>query len=282
MENYEDLMLEFIIDEFDFHVSTLWNGGVVLFILFFIILYIFILPSGKNHTVWKTVIFFAGLIALFIALGSPINIVARIKYSSHIIQLIFLLLVAPPLLIYGFKKEIIERAREIEWIDQTIRILTKPVNALILFFVLFYIYHVPFVFDFVRIDLFLNYLFFFLLFGAAILLWIPILSEKSKLTGNQKMLYALVNIVLFIPYSLILFTANEGLYLLYTDTEMFRSSVELCLPNEEDVPPEFYQALIPYDPVQQQVEGGKVLLIWQVIIILGYTLWGLRIGKKAK
>jgi len=282
MENYEDLMLEFIIDEFDFHVSTLWNGGVVLFILFFIILYIFILPSGKNHTVWKTVIFFAGLIALFIALGSPINIVARIKYSSHIIQLIFLLLVAPPLLIYGFKKEIIERAREIEWIDQTIRILTKPVNALILFFVLFYIYHVPFVFDFVRIDLFLNYLFFFLLFGAAILLWIPILSEKSKLTGNQKMLYAIVNIVLFIPYSLILFTANEGLYLLYTDTEMFRSSVELCLPNEEDVPPEFYQALIPYDPVQQQVEGGKVLLIWQVIIILGYTLWGLRIGKKTK
>ena len=282
MENYEDLMLEFIIDEFDFHVSTLWNGGVVLFILFFIILYIFILPSGKNHTVWKTVIFFAGLIALFIALGSPINIVARIKYSSHIIQLIFLLLVAPPLLIYGFKKEIIERAREIEWIDQTIRILTKPVNALILFFVLFYIYHAPFVFDFVRIDLFLNYLFFFLLFGAAILLWIPILSEKSKLTGNQKMLYALVNIVLFIPYSLILFTANEGLYLLYTDTEMFRSSVELCLPNEEDVPPEFYQALIPYDPVQQQVEGGKVLLIWQVIIILGYTLWGLRIGKKTK
>ena len=274
-------MLEFIIDEFDFHVSTLWNGGVLLFILLFIILYIFILPSGKNHTVWKTIIFFAGLAALFIALGSPINIVARIKYSSHLVQLIFLLLVAPPLLIYGFKKDIIARAREIEWIDQTIHILTKPVNAVILFFLLFYIYHIPLVFDFVRIDLFLNYLCFFLLFGAAILLWIPILSEKSKLTGKQKMLYALLNIILFIPYSIVLFTANAGLYTLYTDTEMFRSSVELCLPNQEDVPPEFYQALLPYDSVEQQIEGGKILLIWQILIIIGYTCWGLWIGKKS-
>lgn len=272
-------MLEIILDEF--HPSTLWNGGILLFILFTVILYIFILPTGKKHTVSKSMIFYLGLLAVFVALGSPINVIARIKYSTHIIQLIFLLLIAPPLLIYGFKKEIIDIAREkISWIDQSVQVLTKPLHALIIFYGLFYLYHVPVIFNFVRIDLFLNYLLFFALFIAAFFLWIPVISEKSSMTGKQKMRYALINIVLFIPYSVILFTANEGIYSLYTDVELFISSLALCLPDVRNVPPEFFQTLLPYDPVEEQQLGGIILFIGQIILFLAFSIWGTKIKQK--
>lgn len=274
-------MLEIFLDEF--HVSTLWNGGIVLFTLFAIIAYIFILPSGKDHTIGKSVLFYVGLVALFIALGSPVNVIARMKYSTHIIQLIFLLIIAPPFLIYGFKKESIKKMREIEFIDRIcnkLRVLTKPRNAFIIFFALFYLYHVPFFFNFVRIDLFLNYLLFFALFVAAILLWIPVISEKSTLTAKQKIRYGLLSIVFFIPYSIILFMANEGIYALYTNVELFTSSLALCVPDVRNVPPEFFLSLLPYDPVEEQHLGGIILLISQIILIIGFTIWGTKIKAK--
>jgi len=265
-------MLEIILDEF--HFSTMWNGGILLFILFGVIAYIFLLPAGKDHTIWKSVLFYLGLVALFIALGSPINVIARIKYSTHIIQLIFLLLVAPPLLIVGFKKEILKKAKSIEVVDKMIRTITKPAVALVIFYVLFYVYHIPAVFNFARVDLFLNYLFFFALFIAAILLWTSIMSPKSSLSNKQKSQYALINIILFIPYSIILFAANEGLYSLYTDVDLFISSLALCLPDVRNVPPEFFQTLLPYDPVQEQQLGGMILIISQVILFILFTIWG--------
>lgn len=97
-------MLDIILDEF--HFSTLWNGEILLFGLFSAIIYLFLLPEEKNHSIWKTILFFTGLIVLFISIRSPINVIARIKLSTHIKQLILLLLVVPPLLIIGFKTKL--------------------------------------------------------------------------------------------------------------------------------------------------------------------------------
>jgi len=248
----------------------LWNGGILLFILFGVIIYLLILPTGKDHKIWKTIVFFLGLTVVFIALGSPINVVARIKYSSHIIQLILLLLVAPPLLIIGFKYEMMKNVHSIEVLDKIIHVLTKPIVAVVVFYVLFYGYHIPAVFNFARVDLYLNYFFFFALFIAAFMLWIPIISPKI-LSKKQKNIYALINIVLFIPYSIILLLATEGMYSLYTDIDLFISSLALCLPDVENVPPEFFQSLLPFDPVHEQQVGGVILIVSQIVLFRGYT-----------
>jgi len=261
-------LLDIILDEF--HFSTLWNGGILLFILFGVIIYLFILPADKNHSIGKTIIFFLGLVAVFAALGSPINVIARIKFSTHIIQLALLLLVAPPLLIIGFKANFMEKVRSITILDKSITKATKPIIALIVFYALFYGYHIPVVFNFARIDLFWNYFFFLALFVAAILLWVPIMSPDI-LSHKQKKVYALINTALFIPYSLILFLAPEGIYSLYTNIDLFISSLALCLPDIEEVPPEFFVSLLPFDPVHEQQLGGMIFLVSQVILFLAYT-----------
>src|SRR6185437_15858623 len=50
---------------------------------------------------WRAVSFFAGLFVLLLALVSPLDTVADDLFSAHMLQHMLLLLVIPPLLVYG-------------------------------------------------------------------------------------------------------------------------------------------------------------------------------------
>lgn len=262
-------MLEIILDEF--HFSTLWNGGIFIFIGFILIIYFLLLPQEKKHPIWKQAIFVLGMLAVFAALGSPLNVIARIKFSTHIVQLVLLLLVAPPMLIFGFKNEIFKRAKEIKILAYLLKIVTQPILGFILFFSIFYVYHIPAIFNYARLDLYINYFFMFALLVAAILLWLPIITVK-RLTVKQKLLYIVLNILLFIPASLVLFTYDSSLYNVYSDADLFLQSLEACIPNLDGIPPEIAASLLPFDPVKEQVQGGVLLLISQSIIFIAAAL----------
>lgn len=258
-------MLDIILDEF--HFSTLWNGGIFIFIGFILIIYFLLLPSEKKHPIWRQVAFVLGMLAVFAALGSPINVIARIQFSTHIIQLILTFLVAPPLLVLGFKNEIFKKAKEIKIVASILKVLKNPVFALLSFFAVFYIYHIPAVFNFARLDLYINYFFMFALLFTSILLWIPILSEKH-LTSKRRLFYIVLNILLLIPFSLLLFFYDSSLYIVYSDVDLFMQSLEACIPNLDGIPPEIAASLLPFDPVKEQVQGGMFLLLGQSIIFL--------------
>ena len=251
-------MLEIILDEF--HFSTLWNGGIFIFTGFIFIIYFLLLPAEKRVPVWRQILFVIGMLAVFASLGSPINVIARIQFSTHIIQLILLVLVAPPLLIIGFKNEIIERLKEISVVNKILKVLTNPVFAIIVFYIIFYGYHVPAVFNFARLDLYINYFYMFALLVAGILLWLPIVSRKY-LTSTQKYIYIMLNIVLIIPFSFLLFFSDSSLYIVYSDVSVFMQSLAVCLPNIATLTPEIAASLLPFDPVQEQVMGSMILLV---------------------
>ncbi len=256
-------MLEIILDEF--HFSTLWNGGILIYMGFIFIIYFLLLPQDFKYPLWKQVAFVLGMVAVFAALGSPINVIARIKFSIHILQLILLLLIAPPLLIIGFKNEIFERARKVKILGSILKFLSKPIVGFLAFFVLFYWYHVASVFNHARLDLFINYLFMLALLFVGILLWLPIISP-SKLNKNRKRVYILLSIIFLIPYGLILLFQDQSLYLVYTDIEMFMQSLAVCMPSIKEIPPEFAAALLPYNPVEEQFQGGMMLVLSQLVI----------------
>ncbi|MHA6251582.1 cytochrome c oxidase assembly protein [Oceanobacillus sp. CAU 1775] len=262
-------MLEIILDEF--HFSTLWNGGIFIYIGFIFVIYFLLLPQDKKYPIWKQLAFVLGMLAVFAALGSPINIIARIQFSTHIVQLILLLLVAPPLLIIGFKNEIIERAKEIKVLKSILSFLQKPAVGLISFFAIFYIYHIPAVFNYARLDLFINYFFMLALLFTAILLWLPIVSP-NRMQAKGKQLYALLIFILFVPYSLLLFFFENSLYIVYSDAELFLQTLEACIPNLDGIPPELAASLLPFDPVYEQVKGGWFLLITQGVFFLTASL----------
>lgn len=255
-------MLEVILA--DFHFSTLWNGGILIYMGLFLVVYFLLLPD-KNFPKWKPVVFVLGMVAIFAALGSPINVIARIKYSTHIIQLIILLFVAAPLLVTGSKNEIFRRGMDMSYVRPILKLLSNPIVCFVTFFGLFYIYHLPAVFNPVRVDLFTNYLMMFALLFAGIMLWMPIVSHF--LTKTKKRIYIILTIVFFIPYAIILLLQDQSLYLVYTDAEKFLESLAVCMPNVKDLTPEMAAAFMPYDAVEEQKLGGILLLGSQIILV---------------
>lgn len=256
-------MLEIILDEF--HYSTLWNGGILIFSGFMLIIYFLLLPQEKKYPIWKQAAFVLGIIAVFAALGSPINVIARIKFSIHILQLVLLLLVAPPLLVIGFKNEIFDRVKEIRMLNQLLKLLTKPTVGFLAFFIVFYGYHIASVFNYARLDLYINYFFMLALLFVGILLWVPVISKKY-LSKRNKQIYILLSILCFLPNSLVLLFSNQSLYLVYTDVGLFMQSLAVCMPNVDNLTPEIAASLLPFNPVEEQVQGGIILLSSQLIL----------------
>lgn len=272
-------LIEILLDEL--HVSSVWNGGILLLAFFTLILYFFILPTGKNHTWWKSIIFIIGVFVAYMAIGSPLNIVARIQFSTHIIQLILLLLVAPPLLIIGFKTEIIHKALKFPIAKKIANILTKPYVAFILFFIFLTMLHVPAIFDAARMDIYTNYFYMFGLLFIAILYWIPIVTDIC-FERKQKLLYVGLSIFALIPVSLFLIFSTEGMYETYSDLGVFVDALEACFPpDEEPLPASFYESLLPSKPVQLQHVGGQILLGGGIVVFL-ITMLLVQVFEKRK
>lgn len=56
---------------------------------------------GRGIRPWRSWVYLAGLLALFLALGSPLELLAGALFSAHMAQHVLLLVVAPPLLVLG-------------------------------------------------------------------------------------------------------------------------------------------------------------------------------------
>lgn len=252
-------MVEKILSGFSFHAQ--WNVGVLFFTLIFAVLYLFLLPTSKQHTRKQTVLFLLGILVFIIAVASPINLLGRIIFRAHMIQLILLLLVVAPLLLQGMKAQFLTRlynkGNNHAWMNK----LTHPVITIPLFHVLFAMYHIPYFFESIRISYYGNYFYIFLLFLSATLLWLPLFPPIRELDRlKRKITYGVVNIILFIPISILLIV-SDNLYSIYSDPNLLRSGLELCLPLGDSIPQDLFETILPFPPLREQKLGGFILLI---------------------
>ncbi|WP_042149362.1 cytochrome c oxidase assembly protein [Paucisalibacillus sp. EB02] len=255
-------MLDIMLEEFPF--SSLWNSGLFLFIAFTAVIYLFILPQEKNHPLWKSTVFFLGLVTLFFSTASPLNIVGRIQFSAHIVQIVLLCYIAPPLLIIGMNRKILDYAFKIRYFAKVINFSTKPFVTISLFFFALYAYHHPPIFDQARVDLYGNYLYLFFMFLTAILLWVPIISQKS--TKKLTAIYHLICVAFSMPLGGILLFSKDILYQAYTDLTTFTQALEVCLPTGQTLSPELVLMLLPFEPIGEQHIGGVIWLAAGLII----------------
>lgn len=265
-------MTDILLDEFPF--ATLWNGGILFFVFLGLVLNFFIIPKARDNAVLKAIAIVLGMIILFITLGSPLNILGRLEFSLHVLQLILMTLVAAPLIVIGFKFRELDFLLKIKPIDRIVSLMVNPILTIGLFYSLFYVYHIPTVFNTIRTDLYLNYFYMFGLFIASMLLWIPLVYDK-KLISNKKLKYIFVNVIGLLIFSIIMIISKNNLYEVYTNPDFFAKALELCFPQNIEIDPEIYLELIQYEPVIQQKQGG-FMLIFSTVIIFGISLFTIK------
>ncbi|MFD1705763.1 cytochrome c oxidase assembly factor CtaG [Siminovitchia sediminis] len=223
-----------------FGFRALWSPYFLLFVLLIIAAYFF-LTVKKRHQfknseplkASQAILFVTAMILIYVVKGSPVDVMAHIMFTFHMVQMAFLYLVIPPIIIAGVPNWVWIQLLEISWIDKIFKFFTKPMIALVLFNGLFSVYHIPMVMDFVKMNIFLHAFYTIVLFILGIFLWWPLINKlpgQHQLHGLKKIGYILADSVLLTPACGLIIFAPEAMYATYTDGEMWMKAMELCVP----------------------------------------------------
>jgi putative membrane protein len=179
----------------------------------------------------------AGLFILSIALiyaikGSPLDLMAHLMFYVHMISMATLVLVIPPIFIFGIPVWIWRKIFKINWVHTLFKFFTKPLIALIIFNGLFSFYHIPMIFDRVMQSFWLHAGYSLLLFIVAIFMWWPLINpvpEHQRLSGLKKVGYIFADGILITPACALIIFAPGSIYATYSDPEVWAQVMSLCV-----------------------------------------------------
>jgi len=169
----------------------------------------------RRQITWYTI----GVAAIWVASDWPIHDIAeRYLFSVHMFQHMLISLVAPPLLLLGIPSWLLRRLIAPRPVNWAVRNLARPFYALVIFNAVIVFTHWPVVVDGVLAHHAIHFLSHVLLFGAAMLMWWPVVSplpEMPTLSYPGRMVYLfLQSIVLTVPASFLTF-GSSPLYHFY-------------------------------------------------------------------
>jgi putative membrane protein len=192
-------------------------------------------------------------------------------FTYHMVQMAFLLLLVPMLIIKGIPWWVWKVVIEAPVVRSIFKIFTQPIMAAFVFALMFSLYHMPGIFDTIKLDETLHGMFTFFLFLSAFFMNWPLVSNvpgQNQMKHFYKLGYIIANAVLITPAcALIIFNPNP-MYATYTDGEVWLKAMELCVPAATLSGltlsgPELFNNM---KPLHDQQLGGVLMKIIQEII----------------
>ncbi|MFK2824165.1 cytochrome c oxidase assembly protein [Bacillus sp. B190/17] len=198
----------------------LWGIGYFIFLLLLSVLYAKAASSGKyTFKTMQRMSFYFGLFLFYLFVGSPFAVIAAEDlFSAHVVELMVMLFVVPPLCVLGLPREFL---RSFFWSYRmrfALKLFTHPWVTALLFNLLLSVYLVPSIFNYVQKHTFLLGLLQFLLLGAAFLMWWTIISplpEINRLSESIRVMYVFVASILLMPIGIFLLVADSPFYEMY-------------------------------------------------------------------
>jgi len=208
-------------------------------------------PGEPAATRGQVVAFSAGVLTLLVASDWPVHELAEERLLSvHMVQHLLMSLVAPPLLLAGTPGWLFRSLFRPRWALASVRGLSRPLVALLLFNAFIALSHWPALVDLALRSELVHFGIHAVLVLTALLMWMPVLSpvvEIPRLRYPGQMLYLFAqSIVPTVPASFLTF-ADTPIYPFYG----------LAAP------------LVGMDPVTDQRVAGLVMKL-----VGGFILWG--------
>lgn len=274
-----------------FGFRALWSPYFLTFILCITVAYFLITGPmrhrfGKNLTVPtknQQLFFYSGMLLLYLVKGAPVDVLAHIMMSAHMIQMAILYFIIPIFIIRGLPEWMLRKFIALPIVKPIFKIVTQPIIALAVFNSFFAMYHLPLIFDFTKSHQVIHIIVTLFLFVTAFFMWWPIvtpLKEHNKLQPLLKMAYLLGSILMVsIACALIIF-ATVPLFNAYSSQGAWVQSLSLCVPTDvlnglsgELSGPEMFS---PLDAQEDQQLGGIIMMFLQQIIygvVLGWIFF---------
>ncbi|OCA83942.1 cytochrome c oxidase assembly factor CtaG [Pseudobacillus wudalianchiensis] len=222
----------------------------------------------KKH---QAALFVTAIVVLYAVKGSPIDLLGHIMFTYHMIQMAVLYLIVAPLFLRGVPWWVWKKIIDHRTVKPVFNFFTKPLIALILFNGLFSIYHLPIVFDYIKMSMLLHSLYTIGLFIFALFMWWPLVNdmpEGRKLSGLKKVGYIFADGVLLTPACGLIIFASTPVYATFSDASAWLQAMELCVPTStlqglNLSGPELFSSM----PVMEDQQlGGVIMKIIQEIV----------------
>lgn len=261
-----------------FGFSALWSPYLIGVIVFLTAVYFLVTVTWrKDFKVSEplkrseAIYFILAMLLLYIIKGSPIDLLGHIMFAMHMVQMAFLLLLVPIFLIKGIPWWVWQSVVNIPIINKILKVTTKPIVAIFVFTGMFSIYHLPAVFDTIKLDQTFHGIFTAILFLTAVFMYWPLLNNiegQHKMKNINKLAYIAGNAVLITPACALIIFAKEPMYATFYDSASWLKAMELCVPIDTLSQlnlsgPELFSNLTP---VSDQQVGGVLMKIIQEII----------------
>ncbi|WP_080846611.1 cytochrome c oxidase assembly factor CtaG [Cytobacillus gottheilii] len=266
-----------------FGFNALWSPSLFLMLLVVLGVYFLLLTKFRSKfstseplTKKEAAYFTTGIILVYIIKGSPLDLMGHLMFYAHMIQMAVLYLITPIFFILGIPKWVWRAMLAKKVIGKPFNFFTKPLVALILFNGLFSFYHIPLIFDTVKINFWLHEGYTAILFIVSIIMWWPLINplpEQERLSGLKKVGYIFADGVLLTPACALIIFADTPMYATYSDPNAWGQALALCvsptvLGSLDLSGPELFSSM---SLVHDQQLGGVIMKIIQEIVY-GYVL----------
>ena len=272
-----------------FGFRALWSPYLFLITILVMAFYFYVTYfRAKDQFKKKEAIYFSiAMILLYVIKGSPIDLLGHLSFTVHMIQMAFLFLVIPPFFILGIPEWLLRKFVLKKWF----LLLTQPLITLIFFNGLFSFYHVPSIFDVVKVNIVLHGIFTTVLFISSLFMWwhlVNKIEDKQQLSGLKKIGYIFANGILITPACALIIFSKVPMYATYADPAVWMEAMKLCVPagTLSGLNLSGPQMFIHMPVIEDQQAGGVIMKVIQEIvygIILATTFfnWFKEDSKKA-
>ncbi|WP_042471602.1 cytochrome c oxidase assembly factor CtaG [Bacillus ndiopicus] len=264
-----------------FGFKALWSPYFIGVLVFLTVVYFLVTvtwrkdfkvsePLKKSEAIY----FILAMIVLYIIKGSPVDLLGHIMFTVHMTQMAFLLLLVPIFLIKGIPWWVWSVVVNAPVVRKIFKVLTQPLVAIFVFIALFSFYHIPSVFDTIKLDETLHGLYTFILFLSAVFMYWPLFNKvdgQHQLKPLYKIVYIIGNAVLITPACALIIFAPNPMYATYTDADVWLKAMELCVPKStlsglSLSGPELFSSMSALS--DQQVGGILMKIIQEIIFIV--------------
>ncbi len=177
------------------------------------------IAPGKHFPKREAACFYSGLVLLYLAVGSPLDLMGEVYlFSAHMFQHILLIYPVAILIIVGIPGWLADAALKASAIRAPIRFLTRPVVAGLLFAFVLTAWHVPALYDWALQDRLVHNIEHLTMFMVSLCVWWVVFNKSSRLPaagyGTQILLVFCISVAK-VPVAAYLTFAPDVLYPTY-------------------------------------------------------------------
>ncbi len=163
--------------------NWIFTPSIVIGLVSLVALYAYLVYTDRRDGYWgkdlkaRHIAFFAaGILTLYLALQSPLDLVSDYAlFSAHMAQHILLALIAPACLLFGVPTRWLRPLYQLPIVGPLLAILTNPIAALIVFNFNLWLWHVPALYEGALRDENIHVIQHLLFIATGTLMWLPIL-----------------------------------------------------------------------------------------------------------